>query len=95
MYVGIGVFRFGIYDAISVFNIGRLATLKIFQSCVINSGYYTTIGCKVQNRRRLYHAGYKAQSGKKKPMKIIRGQKKSKIEKISQKEKVLYEPGGF
>ena len=95
IYVGKNVFEFGIYDAVSVFNIGRLATLRVFELSGLIPGYYTTTGCNIQNSQRLYHAQYKFKDNNRKRRKIIRGQKKSKSDKINQSEKVMYEPGGF
>ena len=58
-------------------------------------GRYTTKGCSVQNKRRIYFANYKNKSPIKKRRNVIRERKKRKNDEITQKEGHLYEAGGF
>jgi len=87
--------EFGLYDAVSNFNIGRKATVLIFEKLGVTPGKFLINGCREKNRKRLYHADYKFQSPMKKRRKLIRGVKKQKQDKNKASEGKLYEAGGF
>ena len=38
-------FEFGVYDDVSHFNNGYIATLKTYRGIGLNSGYYITLAC--------------------------------------------------
>ena len=94
-YVGFDVFEFGLYDAVAVFNIGRKATLLTYDKLKISRGKYTIDGCVKQKESRFYHAQYKNLSESKIARKIIRGNKKRNIDKLSNKEGKTYGCGEF
>ena len=92
-YVGQQTFETGVFDAVSHFNIGNLATLRIFKSLGIEPGTYTRLGCsalkkdRVENTRRHNKATFKLRQGK------IRGNQKRKADEIEGVEGKLYYPG--
>ena len=94
-YVGFENFKFGLYDAVAIFNMGRQATLSIIEKMSISPGKYTIEGCSKMNEMRLYNAQYKNKDVSKKTRKVIRGRKKSKTDSIIEKEGKTYEAGGF
>jgi len=83
------------FDAVANFNIGRKASVLVFEKLSMIPGRYCTKGCSDINRKRLFTASYKSQEIAKKRRKIIRVQSKSKSDKIEEKEGSLYEPGAF
>ena len=87
--------QFGVYDAIANFNIGRKASVLIYEQLEMIPGLHLVTGCNRLNRKRLYHADYKNCEPKKKQRKIIRGLRKSKQDKNKETEGKLYKPGGF
>jgi len=82
VFAGKNTFHFGMYDAVAVFNIGRLAILKVYNRVGISPGHFTSVGCKSQNQRRLYNAKYKNSSKRIKARKVQRGAKKKKDDKF-------------
>ena len=94
-YVGLQQFKFGLYDAVAVFNMGRSATVEIFKELQTEPGKYTIEGCMTQNKKRLNNAAYKNKATVKVQRKIIRGRKKSKEDKTAEREGTTYEAGGF
>jgi hypothetical protein len=94
-YVSLTQFRFGVFDAVATFNIGRKASVLIFEKLSMIPGRYCTKGCANINRKRLFNSSYKNKESSKKRRKVIRGQSKSKSDKTEQKEGSLYEPGAF
>ena len=58
--------QFGLYDAVANFNVGRKATVLIYEKLGIVPGRYLIDGCRNKNRKRLYHANYKHQEPMKK-----------------------------
>lgn len=94
-YVSLSLFRLGVFDAVANFNIGRKASVLVFEKLSMIPGRYCTKGCSDINRKRLFTASYKSQEIAKKRRKIIRVQSKSKSDKIEEKEGSLYEPGTF
>jgi len=43
VFAGKNTFHFGMYDAVAVFNIGRLATLKVYNRVGISPGHFTSV----------------------------------------------------
>ena len=66
LFVGMDIFRFGVYDAVAVFNIRKRATLEIIRDLKMKPGHYTVKGCVDINKARLYHIGYKSKDKAKK-----------------------------
>ena len=94
-FVGFDQFKFGLYDAVGIFNIGRKATLLSFDKLNIEHGKYTVEGCYSQNSMRLYHSKYKNAALTKTRRKIIRGNKKLKTDTLLEQEGPTYGAGEF
>ena len=94
-YVGLNLFRFGVYDAVNHFNIGWKASALTFEKLSIIPGRYCTKGFQNLNRKRLFHSNYKSKETTKTQRKVLRGKRKSKGDKVAEKEGVLYEAGAF
>ena len=90
-HVGLNTLCFGVYDAISHFNIGDKANLDTLSLVGVNPGYYTAKSCGSINKTRRRHSVYKSLSPQKKQRTILRHKKKKKGDKIEEK---LYEAGG-
>jgi len=87
--------RFGVYDAVSNFNIGRKATVLKFEAMKMKPGQYLLPNCNNLNGKRLYHSNYKNTNVAKKRRKVIRGQTKAKHDKRLEKDGVSYECGAY
>lgn len=94
-YVGFDTLEFGVYDAISNFNIGRKASLDILEELKINPGPYTVKGCIDANKKRLSRASYQMSETTKQRRKVIRGQKKRTDDKNESTEGINYQAGAF
>ena len=70
-----------VYDASANFNEGRQATIDILKDLNINPGYHTTVMCYDLNKRRKYSAVYKYKPSSKTTRKVIRANRKKKIDK--------------
>ena len=92
-YVGWQTFEIGVYDAVTYFNIGNLATLRIFKSLGTEPLTYTRLARsalnkdKVENTRRHNKVTFKLRR------RIIRGNRKRKADQIEGVEGKLYFPG--
>ena len=95
IYVGHTQLKFGVYDAIANFIIGRHATLLMYELLKIEPGKYTKRGCAARNKKRLLFAGYQSQAKSKSIRKLIRGQKKRKQDREEDKEGRCYGAGEF
>ena len=58
--------EFGVYDAVANFNIGRKASVLIFEKLNMTPGKYTLKGCQNINRKRLFRSAYKNKESSKK-----------------------------
>ena len=87
--------QFGIYDAVSNFNIGRKASVLTFEKMKMVPGHYMLKGCSMLNKSRLYHSVYQEKTSSKRRRKIIRGKKKQKDDNDEARKGKLYEAGGF
>lgn len=94
-YVSLNHLRLGTYDAIGNFNIGRKSSCLMMERLGMIPGRYTTKQCKNINKKRLYHSQYKSTEKARKRRKIIRGLKKSAMDKFEQTEGQVYEAGAF
>lgn len=87
--------RFGTYDAVAHFNIGRKSTVLIYELLEIIPGRYTTKQCDMLNRKRLFSSLYKTSDKARKRRKVLRGKEKSKKDKNEEAEGTIYESGAF
>ena len=94
-FVSLTQLKFGTYDAVANFNIGRKSSVLVFEKLGMIPGRYTTKGCDTRNLKRILMAEYKNQESVKKRRKVLRGQSKSTMDKNTEAEGSLYEPGGF
>ena len=94
-YVSLTQLKFGSYDAVSHFNIGKKSSVHLFEKLNMIPGRYLTKQCANINRKRLFGSVYKASDDARKRRKILRGAKKSRMDKNEATEGTLYEPGGF
>lgn len=94
-YVSLTNLKLGTYDAIAHFNIGRKSSCLIMEKLGMIPGRYTTKGCEKLNQKRLYHSVYKSSEKARKQRKIIRGLKKSAMDKHEETEGTVYEAGAF
>ena len=69
-YVSLTQLRFGTYNTVSNFNIGR-------KSSVLHMRSYTTKGCKIQNNKRHFMAAYKTTETANKRPKVIHAKLKT------------------
>lgn len=94
-YVSLSQLELGVYDAVSNFNIGRKATVLVFEKLRMIPGEYTLQGCRTINRRRLFASVYKNIELTRKRRKVRRGKLKQKDDKNEAAEGKTYEAGAF
>lgn len=94
-FIGFNQFELGIYDAVACFNTGNKAILQIFKELGFKPGYFTLAGCHTANCQRLQVAGRKSSSKVKLRRKVVRGLKKAKGDKQTEKEGKSYGAGEF
>lgn len=94
-YASLPQLRFGVYDAVANFNIGRKASILVFEKMHMEPGKYMSYNCNRLNKRRLWNATYKNMEGVKLKRKKARGAKHRKSDKDKQVEGKTYAPGGF
>ena len=70
--VNASTFEFGVFDAVSHFNLGNVATLT-FDEMGIDQGFYTKRGCYIENKSRFDNSVRKSSSEYKQRRKILRG----------------------
>ena len=92
-YVGQQTFETGVFDAVAHFNIGNLATLRIFKSLGIEPGIYTRLGCSASNKDRVENARCHNKATYKLRQQIICGNRKQKADEIEGVEGKHYSPG--
>jgi hypothetical protein len=59
-YVSLTQLEFGVNDAVANFNIGRKATVLIFEKMNMRHGQYLLRNCNRLNHKHLYHSQYKS-----------------------------------
>ena len=87
--------EFGVCDVVANFNIGRKASVLIFEKLNMTPGKYTLKGCQNINHRRLFRSAYKNKESSKKRRKIIWGKSKRKDDKNEEKEGETYAAGAY
>ena len=50
---------FGVFDAVANFNIGRKASILIYEKLSMIPGSYMLKGCSTLNKKRIFRAEYK------------------------------------
>lgn len=83
------------YDAVACFNIGRKATILIYEKLQMRPGSYTLDGCAKLNRKRLSRSEYRNKTVVKKRRTVLRGKSKKGEDSQLDKEGPVYTPGGF
>ena len=94
-YVGFNQLEIAVYDAVSVFNDGRSASLEILSEMGLEPGLHCEHFCRLNNKVRIDNSLSKSSDSCKLRRKIIRGKKKKKDDKNMETEGKTYEPGGF
>ena len=94
-YVGLRQLEIGVYDAIANFNIGRKASVLIYEKLGIRPGTNMLRGCNKNNNKRIYFA--KRQSCvKQRNIRRVRRSKKTKVaETLKNVEGDTYGAGKF
>ena len=86
---------FRVYDAVANFNIGRKASIFIFEKLNMIPGKHCLKGCRKLNEKRISASKYDNLEATKKRRKIWRGKAKTKDDKNNDKEGQSYEAGAF
>ena len=92
-FVGFVPLETAVYDAVAHFNIGNLATLKVFEFLGIEPGTYTKLGCSNLNQDRVKNAKCHTTPGFILRRRLIRGNRKRKADDHEGSEGKLYCPG--
>ena len=95
VFVGGEMLEFGLFDAISHFNIGARTVTQLLEALKITPGKYTEEGCRRLDTDRVHGAEYKERDERKKRRKVLREQSKKKEEENQQAEGVTYAARGF
>ena len=90
IYVGFTQFQVGLYDAVAHFNIGRKASVLVYEKLGIIPGHFTIEGCHNMNKRRLLAASNQSYVNVKKRRKLLRGKRKKRDDKNIEKEGSTY-----
>ena len=95
VFVGADLLEFGVFEAVSHFNIGARTVLLLLKALKISPGKYTEEGCRHLDMDRVCGAEYKHSEERKKRRKVLRGQRKKKEDKNQQAVGVTYAAGAF
>ena len=85
-YVGLRQFETGVCDAIAHFNVGNIATIKIFEELGMEPGTFTLAGCSDDNVERVKNAQRLSSEVQKTHRRILRGKRKKKGDQNIEKE---------
>ena len=58
-FISLKQLKFGVYDAVSNFNMGRKASILLFEKLNMIPGVYTIEGCAMLNAKRVSMSKYK------------------------------------
>ena len=83
------------YDAAACFNIGRKATILMYEKLEMKPGSYVVHGCAKLNRKRLSRSEYRNKIIVKKRRTVLRGKAKKGEDSQLDKEGTVYAPGVF
>ena len=78
-FVKITTFEFAVYDAVTHFNIGNLASLILYDKVNIERGYYTTLGCISDNETRISNSVRQSSNKQKTRRRYLRCKKKVEV----------------
>ena len=92
-YYAFDKLEFAVYDAVGNFNDGRQPCLNILNEVNVIPGFFTTHACISLNVKRIRSAKQHSLASWKKNRKIIRAQKKRKVDKNEKKEGKPYKTG--
>ena len=95
VYVSLTQLKFGTYDAVAYYNMGRKSSIEIFKAIGMNPGRFMEKHCQVLNAKRLFNKTRKSSEPVRKRRKILRGHKKNKQDSNELTEGVTYEAGEF
>ena len=94
-HVGLQTLKLGVYDTIAHFNMGAKASLDILKDMNVTPGVYTTKLAQSINARRKRLSLYRMSDAQKKRRKIIRHNRKKKLDQHQNVEGTTYEAGAF
>ena len=89
-YVSLTQLELGVYDAVANFNIGKKASVLIYEKMNLIPGKFTLQACDKINRKRLSSSKFKEMDSTRKRRKIRRGKAKQKDDKNESKEGQTY-----
>ena len=87
--------QLGVYDGVADFNIGRKASILIFEKLNMIPGKYCLEGCRKINEKRLSASKHDNLKATKKHRKVRHGKAKTKNDKNNDKEGQSDEAGAF
>ena len=93
-FVKLTTFGFAVYDAVTHFNIGNLASLILYDKVNIERGYYTPLGCISDNETRISNSVRQSSNKQKTRRRYLRGKKKVG-DKLKNVEGKMYSVGSF
>ena len=94
-YVSLTELELGVYDAVANFNIGKKASVLIYEKINLIPGKFTLQVCDKISRKRLLTSKYKEIDSTKTRRKIGRGKAKQRDDKSESKEGQTYKAGAF
>ena len=94
-FVGRDVSELGVYDAVCHFNDGEAAILQVLQHLGLEPGHFSNKFCNELDNSRIYSSGYRELDTTKLKRKGLRRKRKSKDDKIKEKEGETYGAGQF
>ena len=94
-YVSFTQLELGVCDAVANFNIGKKASVLIYEKMNLIAGKFTLQGCDKISRKRLVASKYTEMDSTKKRRKICRCKAKQKDDKNESKEGQTYKAGSF
>ena len=80
VFVGRNLLEFGMFDAISHFNIGSKTIIQLFAQLNIPIGRYTEEGCRYMGIHHVYGAEYEGKNESEKRRKVLRTEKEKRQE---------------
>ena len=77
----IAILQFGVYDAVSTFNIGMKASVLTYEKLGFDAGFYALRGCKKFNAKRISLANSRITPKNKLRQQLLRAKKCPKMTK--------------
>ena len=88
-YLSLTQLELGVYDAVTNFNIGKKASVLIYEKLNLIPGTFTLQGCDTINRKRLFASKYKEMDSRKKRKKYAVVKQSKKMTKMNPKKDKL------